>query len=123
MPDWRDEVSGAVQAWLGAIPAGTRAPMWKQIGMARPKGRVRSSWTFGVQDSSTSPRTWKHCDSARSDQAKQGATGIVCSKPSYRPRFSRFGSRPTSSSTTFVSGRCDSHPPTSSNRYGTVWRS
>ena len=39
MPDWRDEVSGAVQAWLGAIPAGTRAPMWKQIGMARPEGQ------------------------------------------------------------------------------------
>jgi hypothetical protein len=38
MPDWRDEVSGAVDAWLRAVPPGARAPTWKQIGTARPEG-------------------------------------------------------------------------------------
>lgn len=39
MPDWRDEVSGAIHAWLGAMPAGARTPTWNQIGMARPEGQ------------------------------------------------------------------------------------
>jgi AAA domain len=38
MPDWRDEVSGAVDAWLRTVPPGARAPTWKQIGTARPEG-------------------------------------------------------------------------------------
>jgi len=123
MPDWRDEVSGAVQAWLGADTSGHQAPRWKQIGMARPEGQGSFVVDLRVQGSGSSPRNWTHCDSARSDQPKRRATGITYSMLYCKLRSSGFGSRPTSSSTTFASGRCDSHPPTSSNLFVTVWRS
>jgi hypothetical protein len=39
MPDWRDEVGGAVRAWLGTIQSGVRTPTWRPIGTARPEGQ------------------------------------------------------------------------------------
>jgi AAA domain/PLD-like domain len=39
MPDWRDEVSGAVRAWLGTVRPGVRTPTWRPIGTARPEGQ------------------------------------------------------------------------------------
>ena len=39
MADWRDEVSGAVQAWLGGNTGRHQGPHVKQIDVARPEGQ------------------------------------------------------------------------------------
>jgi AAA domain len=39
VPDWRDEVSSAVGAWLGTMRVGTRTPTWRSIGTAQPEGQ------------------------------------------------------------------------------------
>lgn len=55
MPDWRDEVSSAVDAWLGTMRAGKRTPTWRVIGTAQPEGQ---GWYVidlrGIQPTQTS---------------------------------------------------------------------
>jgi len=41
VPDWRDEVSTAVAAWLGTMHGGGRGPVWKLVGEADPEGQGR----------------------------------------------------------------------------------
>jgi AAA domain/PLD-like domain len=74
MPDWRDEVGGAVRAWLGAIQSGVRAPTWRPVGTARPEGQ---GWFVvdlrGSQQTQTRP---EELDTLRiSRQRPTGATG------------------------------------------------
>lgn len=74
MPDWRDEVSAAVRAWLGTIRSGARSPTWRPIGTARPEGQ---GWFVvdlrGARQTQTSPeeletlRIWAPWTGSRTD--------------------------------------------------------
>jgi hypothetical protein len=116
MPDWRDEVSGAVQAWLGCHTGRHQGPMWKQIGMARPEGQgsfVVDLRGAGQQYIPEDLETLRLCKERPGEAEGNG----------YRVLEAVLQAEILKVRVAAVSGRCDSHPPTSSNRYGTVWRS
>ncbi len=74
MPDWRDEVGGAVRVWLGTIQAGARAPTWRPVGTVRPEGQ---GWFVvdlrGAQQKQTRP---EELETLRiSKERPTGATG------------------------------------------------
>ena len=74
MPDWRDEVSGAVRAWLGTMQSGVRGPTWRPIGIARPEGQ---GWFVvdlrGAQQARTRPEELETLRISR--ERPTGATG------------------------------------------------